>query len=325
MSGDGPSTNTEEPEPGDENGLVATYRRYVRSDVSRREIYSGFGLFFAGVTLGIAAFVVFLYSGTYPTGSEPYWYIREVAIVAGSLMVPAVSLSVVILLPVGRRTRAVSAVGTIIILLSVVWFTQVYPWQWSSANDMSVISLYAAGVALLVGATGAALVAQYVDRVTEQPGEDAQAGGQESSADDVSDEDVRADIDDAMADSSLTWGGVETEPTTKRLKFDMPDAAEVGNVDETVDAVTETRSASGSVDDAVDGLRKLQGGEDATARAESPDEQVSALAAMREQQQAEADVETGVERPGLIARLRERVFGGDGEGRLAALRRRLFD
>lgn len=308
MSGDGPSTNTEEPEPGDENGLVATYRRYVQSDVSRREIYSGFGLFFAGVTFGVAAFVVFLYSGTYPTGSEPYWYIREVAIVAGSLMVPAIAVSVVVLLPVGRRTRTVSAVGTVIILVSIVWFTQVYPWQWSSANDMSVISLYAVGVALLVGATGAALVAQYVDRVTEQPSEGSEAGAHDSSEDAVSDEDVRADIDDAMADSSLTWGGVETEPTTKRLKFDMPDAAEVGNVDETVDAATETRSAGGSVDDAVDGLRKLQGGEDATARTESPDEQVSALAAMRERQQTDDDVETGVERPGLLARLRRQLF-----------------
>jgi len=308
MSGDGQSTNTEEA-LGDESGLVATYRRYVQADISRTEIYGGFGLFFAGVTFGIAAFVVFLYSGTFPTGSDPYWYIREVAIVSGSLMVPAVALSVVILLPVGRRTRAISAAGTVIILLAVLWFTQVYPWRWSSANDMSVISLYAVGVALLVGATGAALVAQYVDRVTEQPREGTEPGEREPSEDDVSDEQVREDIDDAMSDSSLTWGGVEAEPTTKRLEFDMPDAAEVGTVDTNVDAVTETRSSDDSVENAVDGLRKLQGGEDATARTESPDDQVSALAAMREQQQTDDEVETGVDtETGLIARLRRRLF-----------------
>jgi len=325
MSGDGPSSNTDAETPGGESRLVATYRRYVEADTSRPEIYSGFGLFFAGVTFGFAALVVFLYSGTAPAGTDRYWLLREIALVSGSLMVPAVTLAVVILLPVGRRTHAVSAIGTTICLVSILWFTRVYPWQWSEANDTSVISLYAVGVALLVGATGAALVAQYIDRATEQPTEGPQSGEADSATDDVSDDQVRADIDDAMADSSLTWGGVEAEPTTKRLEFDMPDAAEVGNVGDNVDAVTETRSASGSVDDAVDGLRKLQGGEDATARTESPDDQVSALAAMREQQQADDDVETGVDRPGVLARLRERVVGLDGEGRLAALRRRLFD
>lgn len=325
MSGDGPSTDAEETEPEDENRLVAAYRRYVTAENTRREIYTGFGLFFAGVTFGFAAFVLFMYSASYPIGSDPYWLLRELSIVSGSLMVPAISVSVVILLPVSRLTQGVSAVGTAICLLSILWFTQVYPWEWSEANDTSVISLYAVSVALLVGATGAALVAQYIDRAVEQPAERGRTDETDSTAEEVSDEQVRADIDDAMADSSLTWGGVQAEPTTKRLKIDMPDTADVGTVDTNVDATTETRSAADSVDHAVDGLRKLQGGNDATARAESPDDQVSALAAMRERQQAGDDVETGVDAVGPIGRLRERVFGPEGEGRLAALRQRLFE
>ncbi|WP_244605372.1 DUF7139 domain-containing protein [Halorhabdus rudnickae] len=306
--------------------MVATYRRYIEADTSRPEIYSGFGLFFAGVTFGIVALVVFLYSGSYEIGTDLYWLMREVALVSGSLMIPAVAVSIVILLPVGRRTHAVSTVGTIIILVSVLWFTQVYPWRWSGANDTSVISLYALGVALLIGATGAALVAQYIDRATDQPRRGTVTGEDESSEDGVTDEEVRADIDDAMADSSLTWGGVEAEPTTKRLELDMPDAAEVGTVDTNVDAATETRSSDDSVENAVNGLRKLQGGEDETARAESPDDQVSALAQMREQQQEEDEIETGVDAEvGLIGRLRARFVAPDSEGRFARLRRRLFE
>jgi len=293
--------------------LFSVYRRYIGEPAGKQEVYLGFGVFFAGIFLGVAGLVLFLYSGTQTTGSDTYWQLREAALVFVMLGLPSVALSVSILLPVGRRTTATSLVGVLVCLVATLWLTQVYPDSWSNAgNDVPVLSSYAVGVVVLAASTGSGLVAQYLDRqapdevrrVTEVERE--QSGKAESNP--VSDEQVAADIDDAMSDSNLTWGGVEERPNSKQLNIDMPESdADID--DSNLDAGTETRSSGNSVDDAVDGLRQMQADEQNTARAQSPDDQVDALTAFREQKQEDEELETGVDSDsGALGRLREKLF-----------------
>lgn len=312
-----PDDSGEDQRAPPEGTLQTLYRRYVGEPESERDIYVGFGAFFGGVALGLVGLVVFVYSGVQPAGSDIFWQLREAALVFTMLALPAIGVSVTVLLPVGRRTLATSLVGAAICLVGTAWLTQVYPFQWTAAgNDVSVLSTYAVGVVLLAAATGSSLVAQYVDsraaRGTEPAGADGEgdagAGGEA-----VSDEQVAADIDEAMSDTSLTWGGVDQAANTERLKLDMPEMPDVDR--SSAESVTETRSASEDVDDAVSGLRQLQGGDRETARTESPDDQVNALTEFRQQQEAEA-IETGVEDDrGLLAWLRAKLSGWLGDDR----------
>lgn len=318
-----PDTDGEAGDDRADGPLVAVYRTYIGEPESRQEVYVGFGPFFAGVALGLAALLVFLYSATQPTGSDAFWGARTAALVFAMLALPAIAASVPVLLPVGRPTLAASIGGVAICVVAAGWLTQVYPYQWTAAgNDIRVITTYAVGLVLLAASMGSALVAQYVERVAPgatQAGADASVestGGTKTgdtrTGETVTDDEVAADIEAAMSDSSLTWGGVEQEPNTKRLDLNMPDVAEEGEIDRSsldLESANETRSAGGDVDDAVDGLRQLQGGEQKTARTESPDDAVDALTEFRRQREEEDELETGVESDrGALDRLREKLF-----------------
>lgn len=309
-------------DPGDDDAsppeglLFSIYREYVGEPENTRDIYVGFGAFFGGIALGVVGLLLFLVSGAQPNGSDVFWQYRLAALVFTMLALPAVATSFVVLLPVGRRTLAASLAGAGVCVVGTLWLTQVYPYEWTSAgNDVTVLSTYAVGVVLLAASTGSALVAQYVDSVAiGTSAEPASAGTAESAAgesetgESVSDDQVASDIEEAMADSKLTWGGVDQQPNTERLKIDMPETPEIDASN--AEATTETRSAGDNVDEAVDGLRQLQGGEQETARAESPDDQVNALTEFRRQQESESeDLETGVDTDeGLASRLREKFF-----------------
>jgi hypothetical protein len=285
--------------------LVALYERYVGEPESEQVVYVGFGLFFAGIALGLAGLVLFLYSGVQPTGSDFFWRLRTVALVFALLAMPAAALSIVVLLGVGRRTLAASAAGTLLCVAATAWLTSVYPYQWTSAgNDIRVIASYAVGLVLLAASTGSALVAQYVEEAAPRE-RDREPVEDETGS--VSDEEVAEDIEEAMSDSTLTWGGVEKGTETKRLKFDMPETE--GEVDRAEVTASETRASGETVDSAVSDLRTLQGGDRETARSESPDAQVDSLSELRRRQERE-DVETGVDTDrGLLARLRRKLFG----------------
>jgi hypothetical protein len=308
---------TDPSDGGSDGTLIALYRRYVGEPESRREVYAGFGVFFAGVALGLAALVVFIYSGAQSVGSDAFWQSRQVALVFGMLALPAIVISVPVLLPVGRPTLGAGLAGAVVCLGAAAWLVQVYPYAWTdSGNDIRVISTYAVGLVLLAASVGSALVAQYVERLalrqdnkTVPSSVDASAET-EDTTETVTDEQVAADIEEAMSDSTLTWGGVEQEPTTKRLELNMPDVDDEADIDQSdIESATETRASGDDVDNAVDGLQQLQGGDRKTARAESPDEQVDALTEFRRQQEATDELETGVDTErGVIDRLRDRLF-----------------
>ncbi|WP_049987334.1 DUF7139 domain-containing protein [Halobellus rufus] len=298
--------------------MLSIYRTYIGEPNQERDIYLGFGLFFAGVTLGIVGLALYVHSSSQPPGSELFWQSRTMAFVAGTLGLPAAILSIVVLLPVGRQTLITGIVGAIFCVIAAGILINAYPSQWSTEatidGGVRMISVYAFGLILLSVATGTALVAQYIERAAPQSetvdGGDTTTEANTATDSDVTDDQVEADISAALDDTELSWGGVEKQPNTKRLKLNTSTGtdAEIERADPRNVEATTTRSKGDSVDDAVDGLRRLQGGETNTQRGTSTEDQVAALTEFREEQETEA-VETGVdESSGLTGRIRKFFF-----------------
>jgi hypothetical protein len=303
-----------------DNVLFEWYERYIGDPETETDVYLGFALFFGGIALGAVGIVVFLLSAAVSGGGTPAWAIREVAMVAAAVGFPVILLGMVVLLPGDRRMTYVSVGGLAVCLVAVGLFVATYPMNWNVARtpDYSAqgVAIYAVGLVAVVGATGAALVGHQVERAT--PGERAAAvsaeagdaasggaggaGGAGSAGETVSDEQVRRDIDEAMEDADLSWGGVSRK-NTKRLELNTPSDVEVDReAFENAEATT-VRSSGQNVDDALSNLRKLQGREQATDSSTGVDDQTAALTELRKQQEAE-EVATEDEE-GLVDRARK--------------------
>ncbi|MES3162438.1 MAG: permease [Halorubrum sp.] len=294
---------SEQNESSETNPLMGYYRQYIGDPDRTVDVYAGFGLFFVGLGLGLVGVAVFLYSATLPPNSDSMYAVREVASVAAAVGLPALLLGVVVLLPVDTRMLYLGSAGGVVCLTAIGVFVWAYPHAWNVTNppDYSAqgVALYSVGLVAVIGATGAALVAHRVEQATSSgAASPADASGAtpaegDATTDDgtVTEADVRADIERELEDAELTWGGVERSET-RRLQLDTTavDDADIDS-DALAGSATETRTTSGTVNDAVSQLQGLQGGEQNTASGESTDDQAAALRELREQQQAEAAAE----------------------------------
>ncbi|MFB6130238.1 MAG: permease [Salinigranum sp.] len=278
-------------ESGSENVLLTWYRQYVGPPDQTTEIYAGFALFFGGIGLAIVGIALFLWSGTVADTPAFQYVLREIAGATGAAGLPFLLLGVTVLLPVDRRAMYAALVGTFVCLVAVAFFVNAYPVNWNvgGPRDVSgeVVAVYAVGIAAVIAGTGAALVGQHLERVA---GKEVEADDADDDGETVTDEQVRRDIDRAMEGAELSWGGVE-KTKTKRLKLDTSaiDDVDRRNLD---DATAKTTRASGTnVEEAVAGLRHLQGGEKNTASGQGTDDQAAALRELRERQQQEAERE----------------------------------
>lgn len=290
-------------EAPESNQLLRYYQRYIGDPDRTVDVYAGFGLFFIGLVLGTVGVIVFLYSATLPADELSTYAVREVAGVAAALGLPALLLGIVVLLPVDKRMLYIAAVGTVITIVAVGIFVWAYPFHWNvmSPPDYSAqgIAVYSLGIALVVSSTGAALVAHRVERATSES--TAAAGDEEGDADEtVTDEQVRADIDSALEDAELSWGGV-ARTESRRLSLNTSAIDEIDS-ESLPDSSVETRTADSSVNDAVSQLRGLQGGEIETASGDSTDDQAAALRELREQQREE---QATAANQSLLGRLRD--------------------
>ena len=280
--------------------LLTLYRRFVGEPERESDVYLGFALFFGGIAFGVLGLALFLWSATLTAGTEFYWQVRGVAILLAMLGLPSFILSFVVLLPVDRRARYASAAGVAICVVAAVLFLWAYPSRWNVAGtDYTTegITTYAAGLAVLVASSGAGLVEQRLQsaRAAREPREVEAEEGES-----VSDEQVRRDIEEAMNDAELTWGGVERDQTRRiEIETDEPNIDRSG-----FDGVApnESRRGGTGVDDAVTGLRNLQGGQTKQGTGEAVDDQTAALRELRERQQANEGTE-----PSLFERLKTRL------------------
>jgi hypothetical protein len=292
-----------------ENRLLEYYRRYVGDPDRTIDVYAGFGLFFAGIGLGLVGVAIFFYSATLPPEALSTYSVREVAAVAAAVGLPALLLGVVVLLPVDRRMVYLAGVGTAITLVAVGLFTWAYPYNWNVPDadySAQVVAVYTVGLVAVIAATGGALVAHRVERATgvaggagagatgggsAASGAGGEGAGDAGDGETVSEAEVRADIERELEDAELTWGGVERSET-RRLELDTSAVDDVDvDREKLAGSATETRTTSGTVNDAVSELKGLQGGEKKTASGEGTDDQAAKLRELREQQRQEAEAE----------------------------------
>lgn len=281
--------------PGDaDNGqLMSLYRRYLGEPSAVSDVYLGFALFFGGLTIGIIGLLLFLLSSGIGPTSTGYWQLRELAISAALLGMPAFVLSIVVLLPVDVRAVYVGAAGGVVCLIAIGVFVASYPQSWNvPGRDYSPIgvTVYAGGVAVLVASTGAALVAYHLDRRsggTVRQSVDVTEPNAESE-ETVSTAQVEEDIASAVAASDLTWGGVE-QAKTRRLELVTDSGPEFSRSGLTTAPAARESTDATEVESAVSELRKLRGWQPETATGSDVDEQTTALRRLKDEQEGEED------------------------------------
>jgi hypothetical protein len=281
--------------------VVAWYTEHVGEPDSAVDVYLGFGAFLAGLALGIGGLVLFLAEGAL-LAQEAFW-LKEVSFAVGAFGLPMLLLGVVVLLPVDRRALYLGLGGAAVTLAAIAVFVWAYPGDWNvdvgPDYSRTGVAVYAVGLVAVVAAAGSALVSYHVERAGGGP-----AGGEgatEETGPEVTDEQVRRDIEASVAASDLTWGGVP-ETREQRLSFADDEAIQSTNLDE-VQAKT-VRDSGNGVDAAVAGLKGMKSDADRTDRGGSTDEATTALADLkRKQREAE---QSRAER-GAFARLRDWV------------------
>ncbi|WP_254763992.1 DUF7139 domain-containing protein [Natrinema marinum] len=264
--------------------LFDLYRRYIGEPEDRTDVYVGFGLFLGGIGLAIVGLLLFLWGNTFEARTAGYFAWVGPAYALAMTALPVTMLGIVTLLPSERRMLYASIGGVAITLAAVAGFLAAYPHHWNGyGNDYTVeiIATYAVGLAGITASTGAALIAHYLDMAQQA---DAVATGDETEAEpELTDADVRQDIDEAMEGVELSWGGVE-KTEHKRLSFSEND---FDDVDVDTDAGTTTTRSTG-VDAQVAGLKGLKGGETKqTTSSSTVDDQTAKLKELREQRRAE--------------------------------------
>lgn len=267
--------------------IVAFYRRYLGDPERELDVYLGFVLFIGGFALGIVGLLLFATEQVTATG-RPIWWLREVAFVVGALGLPTLLVGVTVLLPVDRRASYLAAAGLAVTVLAASLFAAAYPWQWNvGGQDQSLqgVLVYAVGLVTVLASTGAALVSYHVER-TSGVTVDAEEDVLDEEDEEAVAERARRDYEEAMANSEVSWGGVEKTDVSRRLRLrDDRERIDTSGFDSV--SVEKRRDSGANVDAAVAGLQSLRGGQRREDRAagETTDDQAAALAALREQEE----------------------------------------
>lgn len=262
-----------------EEYLFEFYRKYIGEPDEKTDIYLGFGLFIAGIGLGVVGLVLFLWSMTLEAHTSQYYAWIEPSYALSMLALPVVMLGIIVLLPAKRSVFITGVAGVALAIVAVIGFLFAYPDDWhhyGADYTVPIVATYSVGLAAIAGSTGAALIAHYVSIAREVHTPIEERG----SEDDVDDETVRRDIEEAMADVELSWGGVQ-KTEHRRLQFEEDDfsGAQLNTQAKTV--------RSSGVDEQVAGLKGLKGGERKTTTSTATvDEQTRKLQELRAQQRA---------------------------------------
>lgn len=273
-----------------DNVLFEWYERYIGEPETETDVYLGFGLFFTAIGLALLALVVFVAAVSLnPIREGDYFAFARIAYASGMLSLPLAMISIVVLLPVQRRATMAAGAGLAITVAAVIAFAAVYP-DWYDHNPtqtLNIVGAYALGLLVVTASTGTALVAQQVEQAqAPTPSEVEARAAEEEEEETYTTEEIERDIEEAMADVELTWGGVErSESRSLKLNTDFADTElEAGGLGSATPAHVE----SGGVEQQVEGLRNLKGGDTKTATSESTvDHETAALNELKKQKEAD--------------------------------------
>ncbi len=291
--------------------LLELYRTYIGEPDDRRDVYLGFGLFLGGIAIATAAFLLFIWSSTLEARSSSFFAWVRPAYALGMLSLPVTMLGIVVLLPSERRVQYASFTGAAITLIAVVGFWLLYPSDWNfyesgdaAFSTVHVVAIYAIGLASITASTGAALIAHYLDLAANaEVTETRYVAESKSDTESYTDEEIQQDIDQAMEDVELSWGGVE-KTEHRRLTF-SDNEFEDADVE-----FTAKKTRSTGVDAQVAGLKGLKGGETKTATSSGTvDDQTQKLKELRQKQEAEAKATASTDDSGPVSGLLGRLRG----------------
>jgi len=291
--------------------LFEWYERLIGEPETESDVYLGFGLFFTAVGLALLALVLFVAgAAAYGIREDGYFTLARVAYASGMLSVPLAMFAIVVLLPVERRATIAAGVGVAITVAAVVGFAAVYPDNWfdhGGTETLYVVGGYAIGLTVVTAATGAALVAHHLQRARAPAPSEIQAPEEDVEEETYTEEEIERDIEEAMADVEMTWGGVEkSENRELKLNTDFADSElEAGGLS----LEGNKRVESGGVDSQVEGLRNMKGGDTKTATSESTvDDQTAALNELKQQKERDQVPDNApTANRGLLARLLDAV------------------
>ncbi|WP_248515633.1 DUF7139 domain-containing protein [Salinarchaeum laminariae] len=269
------------------NVLFEWYERYIGEPETQTDVYLGFGLFFTAIGLALLALVLFvLGTAIYGIRDDGYFAVARIAYASGMLSVPVAMISFVVLLPVEKRATYAAGMGLAIILGAVIGFAAIYP-DWFDHNPtetLYVVGAYAVGLTVVTASTGAALIGHHLHEAQAPAPSEIKAQEDEEEEVTYTTEEIEADIENAMEDVEMTWGGVE-KSDNRRLKLNTDfadDELEAGGLG----LEGNKRVESGGVDSQVQGLKNLKGGDTKTATSESTvDNQTAALNELKKQKQ----------------------------------------
>lgn len=295
-----------------DNALFDLYRKYIGEPDAQTDVYLGFGLFIGGIALLGAALVLFLWAGLFEARTAEYFVRAGPAYGAGMLAVPITLLGIVVLLPVENKALYASLAGSLVTLGAVAGYAFAYPDHWNGYGadyTIPVVAVYALGLTAVVASTGAALVAHQIEKhkPTVAPHEIEGVEEAEPVPGDeeyYSEERIREDIEEAMAETEISWGGVEESENRKlQLNTETIEDSEVSGMEFDPDVDRQ----SGGVDAQVEGLRQMKGGEKKMTKAENStvDDQTAALNELKKQkEQGEALNDPVDTDEGLVDRFR---------------------
>ena len=282
------------------DGLIFDfYKQILGEPDSESDVYLGFGLFFASIAFAMIGLVLFIWAGMYDRAADGYWLRRQPAFMLGMLSIPLSLLSIVILLPIEKRGQYAATSGVVICTLSVLLFGIYYPNYWNvQGTDFSVhiTGLYAIGMTIVTASMAASLIAHQLNVVSSgntviETIVQGDITNTEKEKEFYSDEEIQRDIDEAMENTEITWGGVEKTETT-RLDF-TPDH-EFDDVE--IDIEAKKTRVNGGVDAQVNGLRNLKGGSEKKPNVKSTssnvDSQTEKLKKLRQKQNESVEKQT---------------------------------
>jgi hypothetical protein len=224
-------------------------------NISTHEIRVSSALVLGGVCLGLAGFAAITLSLT--QGGDPY-PVRRLGGVLGGVGLLMLMWGILAGLPSHRTLRVIGLFGAVIGGIGIAAFAWAYPQNWGRPrvddHTVTVLATYVLGLVLLVAATFASLVADFVLRMQVRSKLRGELGR------DPTDEEIQRDIDEAWRRHKVTWGGTVAD-TGRGIKVkveDLPaDWAALPRIGREVYAGGERATA---VDTAVDQLTNFRGG-----------------------------------------------------------------
>lgn len=273
-------------------GFATFYQEHFGGAHSKTQLYLGFALFFAGVTLALSGIVWLLVGDAYyPDLGELLSRDQvKLSVYLAALGLPLIFFGAGLTLPSRKIIHLVAGIGSLICLYGSFRFNEAFRTDVNEFQGIdAVIGSYTIGLLILVTTTGLSLVINFVSRYVVLPGQEML----DPYGDQMPDIDtVMADIEREVAKQSLSWGGMGGDELSVRQIIKIrADFGEDAFVNEAAAGTTTTETHDDTGDLAFRSLMQMRGRDVHESTDDETDTQdaVAALVALRKAKQVELE------------------------------------